>query len=693
MEMCQGNSCNNKEKGAITVFLALIFMSVILFAGAVIDISRIAAAERKVQSVLNSSARSALAGYDSELIGGYGIYGVDTSSDLIEDDFYRYITVNLKERHRGLSLLNIEVNREDVEIQGMDNLLGNAPFKDQIQEYMKYRTIINVSEGLIEQLKSIKLDKKVDFAKGEKAARDKARELRTKVNAVNSRLEAIKKRLAELSAEKLEDVKKELSDALTLSGYIYGGNGEGLMEEYNNIMEDSKNKAEAVDGVENQSMEFQNILKNSESLASALQRHLSEVNKTLLIVEPMQKKLKVLKKEIDELEDQLSDLKNELSDSEEEEEASPGKEDKIKDEIDEVKIDINKAKDKKEQLESGISDEISGLKDRLGEIPLEGYTLKEEAVELTEKKIDDLKSSINMVKKDIEDSLLRSLKKEWLISAEEFDGESLVRVGDFEIMDEKIDYNLSIKEEEAEKDNDTILESMDKLVKALENAVSGTVEKINTIEYVMENFTFLTSGTERNHYFRKGEVEYIISGADTAEAASGIKSTEYYLVTKVFLQVWALRFAIDTIDNFVMSAIVFPPQRLAFALAEGALDSSCDMLEMVSGEAVPICPKSFTGVRLKYSDHLRILLLMKPEEEILRKTRQLMQVNIKQVVDTRTGLARSDFRIGDYSTVISAAVEAKVNLFFLPMLKIDKLMPESFERGRYVVRKKIYVGY
>ena len=114
---------------------------------------------------------------------------------------------------------------------------------------------------------------------------------------------------------------------------------------------------------------------------------------------------------------------------------------------------------------------------------------------------------------------------------------------------------------------------------------------------------------------------------------------------------------------------------------------------MLNGEAVPICPKSFTAIRLKYSDHLKILLLMKPEEEILRRARQLIQVNIKQVVDAKTGLPRSDFRLGDYSTVMSASVKAKVNLFFLPLLKVDRLLPGSFENGRYLIRKQIYVGY
>ena len=148
---------SNHEKGAITVFLALVFMSIIIFAGTIIDIVRIAAADRKVQSVLNSSARSVLAGYDSELVGSYGIYGINAAADSINDEFYRYLSVNLAQHHEGIRLTDIKVDREDAEIQGMDSLIKDEIFKRQIQEHMKYRTPISITENLIEQLKNIKL--------------------------------------------------------------------------------------------------------------------------------------------------------------------------------------------------------------------------------------------------------------------------------------------------------------------------------------------------------------------------------------------------------------------------------------------------------------------------------------------------------------------------------------------------------
>lgn len=685
--------CSRQERGAISVFLALIFMSLIIFAGAIIDIVRIAAADRKVQSVLNSSARSVLAGYDSELVGEYGIYGINTAANTIKDDFYRYLSVNLEEHNEGISFINITVNREDIQIQGMNNLLRDEAFNRQVQEYMKYRTPIIATDNLIEQLKNIKLDKKIGFAKSEKVTRDKAKELRTKTNEVNAKLAGIKKKMTDLSEEKLEELKNELSEALTISGSIYSVGGESLLDKYIQSREDTNSKAEEGECIKNQSQEFESIQENSQNLTPELQKYLEEVNKTLLTVKPLQEELKPLKKELDDLKSDLSKLKKELSKIQEDENSSSEIADSIRNEIDKVKDGINNVKDKIGQLESKIAEEMANLKSKLGGISLDGYSLKEESVQLADKKTEELKSYISKKKEEIAKILLRRLEKDWFISAEEFDKASLAVGENFGAMDEEVYYNSTMKEEEAEKSNDTIVQSMERLTKAIDEAASSAVEKVNAIEYIMDKYTFLTSKTERNHYFRKGEVEYIISGSDIGEAYSQIKNTEYYIVTKVLLQVWALRFAIDTIDDFVRSTVIFPPQRLAFALAEGALDSSLDIFNMLKGEGVPILPKSLTAVKLRYSDHLKILLLMKPEEEILRKARQLMQANIKQVVDSKTGLARSDFRLGDYSTFISATAKARVNLFFLPLLKVDRLLPDSFEGGRYIIRKQIHVGY
>ena len=111
------------------------------------------------------------------------------------------MSVNIKERHENINFIEIDIDFEDIEIQGMDSLLKHEAFKRQVQEYMKYRTPIISADALIEQLQNIKLDKKIDFMNSEKVTRSKARELRAKVNEVNSKLTAINKKLANLSAK------------------------------------------------------------------------------------------------------------------------------------------------------------------------------------------------------------------------------------------------------------------------------------------------------------------------------------------------------------------------------------------------------------------------------------------------------------------------------------------------------------
>ena len=213
----------------------------------------------------------------------------------------------------------------------------------------------------------------------------------------------------------------------------------------------------------------------------------------------------------------------------------------------EVRDDIDKVKDKIMQLESQIDEEISGLKVKLGETALEGYFLEPEIVEI-DKKAEDLKEFIGKTKEDIEKALLRKLEKDWLIAPEEFEDSSIITGDNLEEMDENAYFSLSIQEEEAEKRNNEILRIAERLSDAVKDAASSALEKINTVEYVMDKYTFLTSRTKRNHYFSKGEVEYIISGPDINEEYSQIKNTEYYIVTKVLLQVWALRFALNTVD-------------------------------------------------------------------------------------------------------------------------------------------------
>ena len=68
----------NNNRGAISVFLIIIFLSLLMLSGLFVDICRVMAAERKVQNALDTAVRSVLAQYDDELVGQFGLFAVST---------------------------------------------------------------------------------------------------------------------------------------------------------------------------------------------------------------------------------------------------------------------------------------------------------------------------------------------------------------------------------------------------------------------------------------------------------------------------------------------------------------------------------------------------------------------------------------------------------------------------------------
>jgi predicted nucleic acid-binding Zn-ribbon protein len=530
---------------------------------------------------------------------------------------------------------------------------------------MKYRVPINTTESVIEHLKSLKLDKKAEFAKSEKVTREKAKELRGKVNDLNHRLENVKKGLTKLTAQRLQELKDEIEEALSLNSIIFDSGPQSLLEEYKRSLESTNEAAKEGNCVENLSKEFDSVMEGDSGLKTTLEKCYSEVNSTLAKIGPVMKEIQDLKREIRSLKKDREENEDEIKE--------------LEDEIDD--------------LESLIDEEVYELKDKLDNQLLVELELEDETINVPKINSQGFIEFIKKTEEAVKNKLAAQIEREWLISIEEFKERGIIADEFLDAGDMYVEPQSNIGESEAEKRNDVILKNLDKLARVVNDTVSNTVEKMYLIEYVMDKYTFLTSKTDRAHYFKKGEIEYILAGNDVGTPYDIFNNTECLIITKVLFQVWAMRFTIDFIDNFVNSTVVFPPQRLAFALLEGALDSSMDVCSLLNGEAIPLCPKSFTAVKLKYSDHLRILLFMKPEEEILRKARQLMQINIKQVADSRGHRSREGFKLGDYSTMIRAEVEARLNLFFLPLIKADKLLPEHFDGGRYIIKKQIISGY
>ncbi len=164
--------------GQITVFSAIIMISILILAGLLVDIARINSGRTMVKKAAGSSAGSLLADYSSKLKDDYGIFALSqTDKAELEDHFEEYLACCLsiptdEEYYNGSTdLYGFRI--ENVNVTPIYNLSENSVTKKQILEYMKYRAPGAIVEGFIEKLSAIKDVGKMSDAYKQKVGIDK----------------------------------------------------------------------------------------------------------------------------------------------------------------------------------------------------------------------------------------------------------------------------------------------------------------------------------------------------------------------------------------------------------------------------------------------------------------------------------------------------------------------------------------
>lgn len=194
------------------------------------------------------------------------------------------------------------------------------------------------------------------------------------------------------------------------------------------------------------------------------------------------------------------------------------------------------------------------------------------------------------------------------------------------------------------------------------------------VDYIMDKCTYLTSQTSRNHWFKKGEVEYIIFGNKSQMAN----------ITACIGTITLMRFVINFIDYFVKA----PGDLIAkaiYGLGRGAAKTYLDLREMFISdveEGVGLCP-SFDSLKLTYSDHLRLLLFFKLSKQ---------QEGLKDTIYTNMQYTLEGGDLNNLYTRMSAEVEVDVNLIVLPIF-VGEFTGASFRNGNFVIKDKATLGY
>lgn len=167
-----------KNNGAVSVFLVIILVPMLLVSALFIDTARVRLARGAVEAASDTALNSALADYDVDLKDIYGLFATaqDTAEvyDNIEEYFRKSVSAagigsedtehiveglmdsiaGFAESEESDDLLNIEVT--DVSLTKRSDLsLASAPvLKREIVEFMKYRSPINTGLGFISSLTS-----------------------------------------------------------------------------------------------------------------------------------------------------------------------------------------------------------------------------------------------------------------------------------------------------------------------------------------------------------------------------------------------------------------------------------------------------------------------------------------------------------------------------------------------------------
>ena len=156
-----------KRRGSISIYLAIVFLSIVLLVCAIAEAARVNAIQSKDKAVTMMAADSVIAGYAKQVYDDYGILLV-WQKESLDETLSKYIQANIKMADievSGNDFLGSDLQQVSVtkKVYATDN--GGDAFTKQVSEYLKYAGMKYAIDRLINNSKEIKEDKsKPDIA-------------------------------------------------------------------------------------------------------------------------------------------------------------------------------------------------------------------------------------------------------------------------------------------------------------------------------------------------------------------------------------------------------------------------------------------------------------------------------------------------------------------------------------------------
>ena len=149
-----------KTKGSISIYLAIVFLSIVLLVCAIAEAARVNAVQAKNKAITMMGADSVIAGYAKQVYEDYGILLV-WNKESLDETLKKYIQANIKmadlevsgQDFLGSDLQEVSVTRK---VYATDN--GGDAFVRQVSEYLKYAGLKNAINKLMRNSKEVKED-------------------------------------------------------------------------------------------------------------------------------------------------------------------------------------------------------------------------------------------------------------------------------------------------------------------------------------------------------------------------------------------------------------------------------------------------------------------------------------------------------------------------------------------------------
>ncbi|ANS73543.1 hypothetical protein AWM70_02260 [Paenibacillus yonginensis] len=146
-------SKEERERGAVSAFLIMIFAAVFAFVALFIDFGRMAALQAQSEVTLHAGVRSVLSSYDQELLEKYGLFAVGSTdssyimSKVLQEGFEHAA------RQDRFSLMGAKLDSSELVLS---RPLGTYPvFEQQVREQMKYKAPVNLILELLNKFKPV----------------------------------------------------------------------------------------------------------------------------------------------------------------------------------------------------------------------------------------------------------------------------------------------------------------------------------------------------------------------------------------------------------------------------------------------------------------------------------------------------------------------------------------------------------